>query len=71
MKKPKNTSPIILSTKYNNKNKIKIDINHNKLKGINNNDNSLNENKNNIWRANSFITKPNPNPNFIKKIYLI
>ena len=54
VKKPKNTSPIILSTKHNNKNKIKIDINHNKPKDINNNDNSLNEN--NIRRANSFVT---------------
>ena len=54
VKKPKNTSPIILSTKHNNKNKIKIDINHNKPMDINNNDNLLNEN--NIRRSNSFIT---------------
>ena len=57
LKKPKNTSPIIFSTKHNNKKRIKMDINYNSLnqpKDKENNDNSLNEN--NIRRANSFIT---------------
>ena len=56
VKKPKNTSPIIFSTKHNNKNKIKMDMNlnsQNKYKDKSSNDNSLNEN--NIRRANSFI----------------
>ena len=57
VKKPKNTSPIIFSTKHNNKNKIKIDKSYNSLnkpQDKDNNDNSLNEK--NIRRANSFIT---------------
>ena len=57
VKKPKNTSPIIFSTKHNNKNRIKIDMNYNSLnkqKAQEKIENLLNEN--NIRRANSFIT---------------
>ena len=57
VKKPKNTSPIIFSTKHNNKNRIKIDMNFNTLNKINDKENNNNElNDKNIRRANSFIT---------------
>ena len=60
VKKPKNTSPIIFSTKHNNKNKINIDINYNTLNKTKPKDKDINNvnaiNSNNIRRANSFIT---------------
>ena len=58
VKKPKNTSPIIFSTKHNNnKNRITIDINDNNLNNpIDKDKSDISLNDKNIRRANSYIT---------------
>ena len=59
VKKPKNTSPIF-STKHNNKNKIKMNMNFNTLNNPTDKENKEDDNNilndKNIRRANSFIT---------------
>ena len=59
VKKPKNTSPIIFSTKHTNKNRIKIEMSYNTNTNMPKDNIEISLNEKNIRRANSFITNNN------------